>query len=292
MIEYVLAILCALLALWIGLFKAEGWKNRAKVLERMSSKTGSALGYDSIGAESADKLIFISRMLESSLFRSDYEDLLPSLKVTGKNILDLQVQYLLICWVLPLFALVIGAIFWGGVGAFLGVVLFFIGSRRYVRSSGARAKAVQNLESIELAQTMRMLLEAGLSIERAIRIAAVQAKPLMPTLVYRLERFNRLMDSGMDRGAALDDVGGDREIPVLYNLTRLLKQSGVLGGAITDSITQIIEEAHQLRTSHIKEQVNKLGAKMTLVMMAIMFPALFVIIGGPAGYNIIQGLSQ
>jgi len=31
---------------------------------------------------------------------------------------------------------------------------------------------------------------------------------------------------------------------------------------------------------------------MTLVMMGLMLPALFIIIGGPAGMNIVQALSQ
>jgi len=290
-IEYLIAIFFAALALWLAFFKAEQWRNKSKVLARISANN-AATSNEIVREDSFEQLALVSKLLSSPLLKGDYEELLPFLKVTGKNISELQINYLIICWIVPSVASVLGAIFWGVGGAFLAAVVFFIGARRYIRSIGVRAKATQNLEAIEFAQTMRMLLEAGLSIERAIRITAIQAKPLMPMLVYRLERFNRLMDSGVDRSAALDDIGGDREIPVLYNLTRLLKQSGVLGGAITESITQVIEEAHLLQASRIKEQVNKLGAKMTLVMMTLMFPALFVIIGGPAGYNIMQGLSQ
>lgn len=291
MIELYLALILALAALFIAVVKIPAWLRQGAVLRRL--RVGmEQRGSDKKHNEEAIKIGFIGRLLASGLIKGDYEELLPFMRVTGRPVAELQVQYLLVCWLLPAIAAVLGAIFLGPLGAFFGVVLFFIGSRRYLRTVGGRAKNQQNLEAIELAQVLKMLLEAGLSIERAFRISAIQARPLIPTLAYRLDRFNRLMDSGSDRGAALDDIGGDKEIPVLYNLTRLLKQSGSLGGAITGSITQVIDEAHKIQQSRVQEQVNKLGAKMTLVMMGLMLPALFIIIGGPAGMNIVQALSQ
>ena len=78
----------------------------------------------------------------------------------------------------------------------------------------------------------------------------------------------------------------------LHSLTRLLKQSGALGGAITESIEQLINEALDVERSRVKEQVNRVGAKMTVIMMVFMMPALFIIIGGPAGINIVQALTR
>lgn len=291
MIELYVAVVFALLALFFALVKMPAWLRQGAVLRRLrvdAEERNAAR----VAREEVVKVGFMSRLLASGLMKGDYQEMLPYLRVTGKPVAELQIQYLLVCWFLPIVAAILGAIFFGLIGAFGAVVIFFIGSRRYLRTVGARAKNQQNLESIELAQVLKMLLEAGLSIERAFRISAIQARPLIPTLVYRLDRFNRLMDSGADRGVALDDIGGDKEIPVLYNLTRLLKQSGSLGGAITGSITQVIEEAHKIQQSRVQEQVNKLGAKMTLVMMGLMLPALFIIIGGPAGMNIVQALSQ
>ena len=75
-------------------------------------------------------------------------------------------------------------------------------------------------------------------------------------------------------------------------MTRLLKQSGALGGAITESIEQLIDEALDIEQSLIKEKVNRVGAKMTVVMMIFMMPALFIIVGGPAGINIVEALTR
>lgn len=233
-----------------------------------------------------------SRLTTSSLMQTDYSEAFDALRLTGREPEKIQTIYLLVCWGLPLMLIVLGAIVAGFFGAMFFGAISFIGSRRYIRGLGRNACYQQNLEAIDLAQMLSMLLEAGLTVERGFRVAALQARPLIPGLAYRLDRFNRLMESGADRSAALDDIGEGKDIPVLHGLTRLLKQSGVLGGAITESIEQLIDEALDVEKSQIKEKVNKVGAKMTVVMMVFMMPALFIIVGGPAGINIVEALAR
>lgn len=288
MVNFWLVLLFALLASWLAIAVAGRWERRHRVLRRISpnSATTEEIPRNTVlGGLS-------SRLTESSFMRNDYDEVFQSLRVTGRSTDNIQVLYLLACWLLPVLLLLVGALAFGVMGAFLLAVAGFFGSRRYFRTMAKRARYQQNLEAIDLAQMLAMLLEAGLSIERAFRIAAVQARPLVPALIYRLDRFNRLMDSGAHRGAALDDMGADKSVPTLHNLSRLLKQAGALGGGIGESLEQLIEEARDKQRSEIKEQVNRVGAKMTVVMMVFMMPALFIIIGGPAGINIVQALSR
>lgn len=65
-----------------------------------------------------------------------------------------------------------------------------------------------------------------------------------------------------------------------------------MGGAISESIEQLILEAQDVEKSRIKEEVNRVGAKMTVAMMIFMMPALFIIVGGPAGVNIVQAITR
>ena len=292
MVELLLAILLAIVALYLALVKSEKWYRRNQVVQRLHHNVSNNAADEDDAARRSPFAGFSARLTQSSLMRNDFAEMYKALRYTGRPVEQIQLIYLLSCWLLPVVLVIIGALWYGLFGALAGFALGFVGSRRYIRSVANRACYRQNLEAIELAHVLRMMLEAGLSIERGFRIAALQARPLIPTLVYRLDRFNRLMDSGADRGAALDDIGEGKEIPVLHNLTRLLKQAGSLGGSITASIDQIIQEALDVERGQIKEQVNKLGAKMTVVMMALMLPALFIIIGGPAGMNIIDALTR
>lgn len=286
MVSFFVVTGLACVAAWLALFQSRRWEQRRNVLERLSQQKGDEEG-SNLALSGLSR-----RLIQIGFVRQDFSEVQTALKITGRGSENIQNTYLLVCWLAPIVMTVLGGLVWGVFGALAFGAIGFIGSRRYVRAVAKRSCYQQNLESIELAQVLRMLLEAGLSIERAFRIAALQARPLIPTLVYRLDRFNRLMDSGADRGDALDDIGEGKEIPVLHNLTRLLKQAGVLGSGITESIEQVVVEAQEIEKSHVKEQVNKLGAKMTVVMMVLMLPALFIIIGGPAGMNIVQALSR
>ena len=288
MVSYFLAILCAAAACWLAIFQAERWQRKRHVLNRLNHRGAST---DEVSSDVVVGGIY-SRLTASPLIESDYKEAFDALRLTGRSPETIQIIYLLVCWLLPLLLIALGLIVSGPLGAMLVGSISFIGSRRYIRSLAGKARYKQNLEAIELAQMLAMLLEAGLTVERGFRVAALQARPLMPSLAYRLDRFNRLMESGADRGTALDDIGEGKDIPVLYGLTRLLKQSGALGGAITESIEQLIDEALDIEQSLIKEKVNRVGAKMTVVMMIFMMPALFIIVGGPAGINIVEALTR
>ncbi len=288
MASYLLALLFAVVACWLALVQAGRWEQRRRVLERLNQRGASA------EPEARNVVMegISSRLTASPFMRDDYKEVFKALRITGREPEKIQVIYLLACWLLPVMLLLLGALLAGFLGAMALGVIGFIGSRRYIRSLAGKACYQQNLEAIELAQMLAMLLEAGLTIERGFRVAALQARPLIPGLAFRLDRFNRLMESGADRSAALDDIGEGKDIPVLHSLTRLLKQSGALGGAITESIEQLINEALDVERSRVKEQVNRVGAKMTVIMMVFMMPALFIIIGGPAGINIVQALTR
>ncbi|CUR46003.1 Flp pilus assembly protein TadC [Alloalcanivorax xenomutans] len=61
---------------------------------------------------------------------------------------------------------------------------------------------------------------------------------------------------------------------------------------MSSSLEQIIQEARDVERSKLKEETNRIGAKITVVMMVFMLPALFIIIGGPAVISIADALSR
>jgi len=186
----------------------------------------------------------------------------------------------------------IGFLFFGALGGLLMSAAGFILPRRTIRGMGAQAEMRQNLEAVELCHMTRMLMEAGLSLERVLRIIGVQGRPLLPILIARIDRFNRLMKSGAERTQALDELGENKRIPVLRSYVVLMKQSSQLGAGVSHSLDQIIDEAQNVERNRIREETNRIGAKMTVIMMAFMLPALFILIGGPAVVSIAEALTR
>ncbi|MBQ25611.1 type II secretion system F family protein [Alcanivorax sp.] len=285
----VLAVALVLVALWLLLFKAREWEMRARVQARLHDTAGTRV-------ESEGSGFWLWRLsgalTESSLAASDYEDIRLALKGMGKSREQSQVIYLLSCWLLPVFVAVIGFLFFGALGGLLMSAAGFILPRRTIRGMGAQAEMRQNLEAVELCHMTRMLMEAGLSLERVLRIIGVQGRPLLPILIARIDRFNRLMKSGAERTQALDELGENKRIPVLRSYVVLMKQSSQLGAGVSHSLDQIIDEAQNVERNRIREETNRIGAKMTVIMMAFMLPALFILIGGPAVVSIAEALTR
>lgn len=285
----VLAVALVLVALWLLLFKAREWEMRARVQARLHDTAGTRV-------ESEGSGFWLWRLsgalTESSLAASDYEDIRLALKGMGKSREQSQVIYLLSCWLLPVFVAAIGFLFFGALGGLLISAAGFIVPRRTIRGMGAQAEMRQNLEAVELCHMTRMLMEAGLSLERVLRIIGVQGRPLLPILIARIDRFNRLMKSGAERTQALDELGENKRIPVLRSYVVLMKQSSQLGAGVSHSLDQIIDEAQNVERNRIREETNRIGAKMTVIMMAFMLPALFILIGGPAVVSIAEALTR
>lgn len=286
---YLLSAGAALLALWMAGYMAPRWALRARIHQRLRNR--GAAGDDEQGlnawlAELAERFVGLSSIA------GDYEDMEAALETTGRNRQQSQATYVVLCWLLPAVVIVLGFVITGPIAGAVVAAAAFLLPRRIIRSMGANAEKKQNLEAIELCHMTRMLMEAGLSIERALRLVAVQARPVMPHLAVRLDRFNRVMESGADRSVALDELGRNRRILVLRSYVNLMKQSGTLGAGVTGSLDQIIREARQTERSRLKEDTNRVGAKMTIVMMVFMLPGLFLLVGGPAVISVVETLSR
>ncbi|ERP89269.1 MAG: type II secretion system F family protein [Pseudomonadales bacterium] len=231
-------------------------------------------------------------LAQSSITASDYQEIRMALVGMGKTREQIPLIYLVACWLLPVLVSLVSFLVFGMVGGVIGSALAFVVPRRLIRSMGEQSELRQNLEAVELCHMTRMLMEAGLSLERVMRIVGVQGRPLLPVLIHRIDRFNRLMQSGAERSQALDELGQNKRIPVLRSYVVLMKQSSQLGAGVSVSLDQIIVEAQSVERNRIREETNRIGAKMTVVMMAFMLPALFILIGGPAVMSIADALTR
>jgi tight adherence protein C len=284
---FVAAAILAISALWVTWVKAPQWARRARISARLHH-----LADQDEETSSFWLARLASQFTQSSLASGDFEEIREAYAATGRSREQAQLLYLVFCWIVPAVVIVIGFWVFGPIGAILLAAMAFLVPRRGIRAMGHNAEQRQNLEAIELCHLTRMLMEAGLSLERVLRLIASQGRPLLPMLSARLDRFNRLMESGAERTRALDELGENRRIPVLRNYVVLMKQSSQLGAGVSASLDQIIEEAQNVERNRVREETNRVGAKMTVVMMAFMLPALFILIGGPALISITDAFSR
>ncbi|OJS99817.1 type II secretion system F family protein [Marinobacter nauticus] len=281
------AAILAVVTFVAALHSAPNWSVRSRIHARLSRRRVS---FADEPEEAGGDVVFW--LVDQKPFASDFHELEPYLDATGRSAAASRRYYLIWCWLVPIAVAIFAFARLEFVTAALALLGAFYLPRRFIRSAGVSAEKMQNREAIELCQLTRMLMEAGLSPERSLRLISSQARDIMPRLIRRIDRFNRVMDSGAERTAALEELGRNRNLTVLRSYVALMKQSGTLGSKVAAGLDQIVQEAQHEERSKLKEETNKIGARMTVIMMLFMLPSLFMLIGGPAVLSILDAFQR
>lgn len=152
-------------------------------------------------------------------------------------------------------------------------------------------KAEERLQRIDdelslFVQMLRILFDAGLAVEQALRVMEKESQAILPEMVFELTPILRRAEQGLDletelgqSAAALDHIG---YTDVMVIVRQMLKQ----GGSARASLSKLIEVMESRRLTDMQEKVSKLTAKMTVVMVVFFFPALLILLAGPGFISI------
>lgn len=273
----ILAILLALLAVFVLLVWEPRSRRREQVarrLQQFDKDANTGLPIKPGG--------FTGRLINVRFVAADYAEIATFLNYIGMHKSRIPVFYTLVCWLLPLTVLLLMGVFVSWLYGFVAAAFVFVMARRMIRSHAKKIDVRLNTEAVELCYLMRMFMESGISLERSMRLVSAQAGTMIPTLMRYVNRFNRTLDAGESRQVALQVLGENKQVPVLRDLALLLRQTSKLGAAAGESLDNIIQQAHAKEHSRIQEATNKVGAKMSMVMVLFMLPALMILLGGPA----------
>ncbi len=141
-------------------------------------------------------------------------------------------------------------------------------------------------------QLLRVLFDAGLSLEQCLRVLVRDGRSLLPALHEELELVVRQIGAGQERNQALHALAEDLRVPELRDLVRLLGQIDQYGGSVQTALAQFAELLIDRQRTDLQERVAKLSAKLTLVMIAFLFPALLVFVGGPGFIALLRALER
>lgn len=138
---------------------------------------------------------------------------------------------------------------------------------------------------------LRMLFDAGLSMEHALRVLQQEGQLLTPELAMELSKVLRQIDAGLEPAEALSEMAAPLEVNELNDLVAILKQVSRHGGNIRETLVQFAKLMEERQLSALREYVNVLSGKMSVVMMVFLFPALLIFLAGPGFMALAKGLS-
>jgi tight adherence protein C len=197
-------------------------------------------------------------------------------------------------------ALIVGTVLLGNgsggsvalLGAFVAAALGYLLPKQVLRMRAKRRRRRIADEIPILLHLLRTLFEAGLSLEQALREAGQSNPRVLPLLSQELDVALRHIGAGVDPAEALDDMARPLEVSELSDLVKMLGQMYRQGGSIRQSLMDYTELLEDRRRTQLQERIGKLSAKMTIVMVLFMFPALLIFVAGPGVVGLFRAIAE
>lgn len=171
-------------------------------------------------------------------------------------------------------------------GALLGWTLprFLLKKRVAARAARLRLSLPDALD------LMVICVEAGLGLDQALQRVAHELKPLHPELCGELELLVLEMRAGAPRGEALRNLAQRNDVDDLRALAAVLIQTDRFGTSVTQALRVHSESLRVERRQRAEEAAAKLSIKMLPVLALFIFPAVMIVVIGPAVLALIRHL--
>ena len=132
-------------------------------------------------------------------------------------------------------------------------------------------------------------VEAGLSLDAAIKKVGEEFKFASPAMSDELMLVNLEIRAGKSRIEALKGLAERTALDEMQALVSILVQAEHFGTSIADALRAHADDMRDIRIQAAREKAAKLPVKMAFPILMFIFPALFLVILGPAVIQIYTG---
>ena len=160
---------------------------------------------------------------------------------------------------------------------------------------GRLVKARQQTIRLALPDALDLLvicMEAGLGLDQALLYVSHELKIAHPELCEEFDFVNAEMRVGKTRMDALRSLAKRTGVDDLQSLVATLIQTDRFGTSVAQSLRIHSDDLRTKRRQRAEELAAKTTVKMIVPLVFFIFPALFVVILGPAVITMIHTLGQ
>jgi tight adherence protein C len=171
---------------------------------------------------------------------------------------------------------------------FAGGAICFIAPDYYLSMKTRRRREDINISLPEILDLLTVSVEAGLGFDSAV---AKISERMRGPLIEEMKVFLHEMRMGESRAGALKSLSDRLELPSVVSFTRSIIQADQLG----ISLARVLRvQAHDLRNKRqmaAEEKAMKAPIKMLFPTVLFIFPAMFIVILGPAVMTLMKEFS-
>ncbi len=129
---------------------------------------------------------------------------------------------------------------------------------------------------------MVVCVEAGLGLNAALQRVGREMELVEPDLSQELAITNREIRAGKPRDEALRNLGDRTGVDDVKSLVAMLVQTDRFGTSIADSLRVFADSMRTKRRQRAEELVAKAAIKLIFPLLLFIFPALLIVLMGPA----------
>jgi tight adherence protein C len=200
--------------------------------------------------------------------------------------------------VLPMFiALFLAAI---GIGHPQRVLLYAGGAagvgimlpNLWLQRRRARRHAILMKSLPDFLDLMVTCVQAGLSLNGALQRVTEEVAVAHPVLAGEMGIVERQIELGASPDLALRNFAERSDLAAIASLSTLVEQTRRFGTSISDALRTHAETIREQREQRAEETAQKAAVKILFPTLLLIFPAIFIVLVGPAAVQIVHTFSQ
>lgn len=135
-------------------------------------------------------------------------------------------------------------------------------------------------------------MDGGLSLPAALNRVTGELRTAHPILSFELNLVQREIQFGHPVGDALRNFGVRCDLDDVRNLAAAVKNAEKFGASMIKTLRTFAETLRLKRQQYAEEMAQKAGTKILFPTLVFIFPAIFLIILGPAAIQLMQTLGK
>jgi len=180
------------------------------------------------------------------------------------------------------------ALFYGGIAGGLGLLVPSLWlQRRKTRRQTTLCRSLPDFLDLLVA-----CVQSGLSLEAALQRVTDELALAYPLLSGEMAIVQRQIELGATPDLALRNFAERSDLSPLYSLSTLIEQARRFGTSITDALRAQAEMLRYQREQRAEELAQKASVKILFPTLLCIFPAIFVVLVGPAAMQLYEKFSD
>jgi tight adherence protein C len=170
-------------------------------------------------------------------------------------------------------------------GLFVAFLAGWVAPMTIVRNRARRRLEQIDYDLPELIDVLVVTVEAGLGFSGSLQVAAERLEgPLGDELRLTLQE----QSMGLSTTEALQNMLLRADTPAMRSFVRSIVQGETLGVSIGEIMRNLATEMRKRRRANAEERAQKAPIKILFPLIFLIFPAMFVILLGPAIFQFIE----